>query len=143
MNTNLETGIRYGTVYLDSLQDWVWDEFWNHGYNLTSESALKEFRTENPDATDDDLQEFWDSYECEEEEFELETGGMKLGLSWLGGAALVWVFQSPHTTRARLCSPCVPNAGNLNSPDPDGYECYTLPSDWFFDRLDAYGTEEA
>jgi len=52
-------------------------------------------------------------------------------LGYLGGAPLIWVIQSPVTTTCRRCSPCVPNAGNLDSPDPDGgITCYDIPPDW-------------
>lgn len=35
-------------------------------------------------------------------------------LSELGGAPLIWVLNSPYVTPCRECSPCVPNAGNLD-----------------------------
>jgi hypothetical protein len=35
-------------------------------------------------------------------------------VSSLGGAPLIWVFKSPYVTPCRQCSPCVPNAGNLD-----------------------------
>jgi hypothetical protein len=128
-NTNPETGIRYGVVSLHSLEDWVWDEFFQSGTNLTYQACLEEWRSENPDADED---EFNDSYEGEEECYELVTSeGLKLGLSYLGGAGLVWVYESPHKTTARLCSPCCPNAGDLDNRTPGGVECYTLPEDWF------------
>lgn len=127
-NVNLETGIAYGTVYLNTLAEWVFDEFLYQGTNESYAAALSEWQAENPNADED---EFSDYYEGEEENYTLEIEGMKLGLSWLGGAPLVWVFESPHTTHVRPCSPCVPGAGDLNSPDPDGMVCYTLPPEWF------------
>ena len=36
-NTNPETGFRYGVVALHSLQDWVFDEFFYNGTNLTAD----------------------------------------------------------------------------------------------------------
>lgn len=57
--------------------------------------------------------------------------GVTVRITELGGALMLWIFDSPHTTKARLCSPCVPNAGDLDSLDPEnGYETYTVPSDW-------------
>jgi hypothetical protein len=46
--------------------------------------------------------------------------------SFLGGAPLIWVIKSPHVTRARPCSPCVPNAGDLDNLDEGGIECYDV-----------------
>ena len=129
-NINPETGIRYGVVSLNSLADWAFDEFFYSGTNETSDAAFREWKAENPDADESAEQEFWDMYQGEEEEYSLETDGMNLAISYLGGAALVWVFQSPHTTTARECSPCVPNAGDLDSQESGGFECYTLPKEW-------------
>jgi hypothetical protein len=69
--------------------------------------------------------------EFDEEEYEYETEAEKYLLSYLGGAPLIWVMKSPFLTKARLCSPCIPNAGNLDSPDPNGYTCYAVEPDYF------------
>ena len=133
-NINPETGIRYGVVSFNTLAEWVFDEFLEFGANDSYGLALEDYQDENPNASDEDISRFSEVYGegAEEECYSLETeDGMKLGLSYLGGAPLVWVFQSPYTTHARLCSPCCPNAGDLNSQDPLGVECYTLPPDWF------------
>ena len=129
-NTNPDTGIRYGVASLNSLADWVFDEFFHRGTNESYEAALEDFKTEHPDASDEEIDRFGEEYECDEECYSLETDGMKLGLSYLGGAPLVWVYESPHTTRARECSPCVPRAGDLDNRSEDGVECYALPADW-------------
>ena len=133
-NVNPETGIRYGVVALDSLEDWAFDEFFYQGRNVTADAALEEAIANGLDPDDDDAtQDFWDDYQAEEENYELETkDGLKLGLSYLGGAPLVWVFESPVTTEARECSPCVPGAGDLDSQEPGSFTCYTLPSEWFY-----------
>ena len=132
-NTNPETGIRYGVVSLQSLEDWVFDEFIGNGTNLSFQRFEKDWRKQNPDADDADWEEFNDRYEGDEDSYELETeDGLKLGLSTLGGAYNVWVFESPFTDLYSECSPCCPNAGDINSPDPKyGVKTYTLPPDWF------------
>ena len=66
----------------------------------------------------------------DEPTIEGEYEGVQYHISWLGGAPLLWVFQSPLIGRFNLCSPCVPNACDLSSPNPLGYEGYTIPSDW-------------
>lgn len=68
--------------------------------------------------------------EIDEPIHEGEYEGVKFRTTWLGGALMVWIFQSPYLTRARLCSPCVPNCGDLDNLDPDGEECYDVPPDW-------------
>jgi hypothetical protein len=60
-----------------------------------------------------------------------DHGMVKYHLSWLGGAILVWVNESPWVIGCRQCSPCVPNAGNLEDPGDDTANClaYSLPPD--------------
>lgn len=43
----------------------------------------------------------------------------------------LWVFKSPFYTFAQFCSPCVPGAGNLDSPCETGPKTYCLGHDWF------------
>ena len=136
-NTNPETGIRYGVVSLNSLEAWVFDEFYNGGTNVSFENYMKEAKTEfvNDNGRAEDWEDFGEDtaseqYESDEDTYELETlDGLKLGMSTLGGAYLVWVFESPHTAEHGLCSPCCPNAGDLDSVGD--FTCYTLPPDWF------------
>jgi hypothetical protein len=50
----------------------------------------------------------------------------------------VFVLKSPFFTKARYCSPCVPGACSLDSPDEDGAECFCLGHDWFEDGRAPY-----
>lgn len=125
-NTDPDTGIRYGVASLLRLADWVFDEFFQHGTNESYEEALSDWRKEHPEADDEEFE-----YEGDEDKYSLEIEGMTLGLSYLGGSPLVWVFKSPYVTRARQCSPCIPFGGDLDNQDQDGVECYTLPPEWF------------
>ena len=43
----------------------------------------------------------------------------------------IFVLKSPFYTFAQFCSPCVPGAGNLDSPCTDGPKTYCLGHDWF------------
>jgi hypothetical protein len=62
--------------------------------------------------------------------YELEENGCKYGLS----SDLIWVYESTKIVYVRsLCSPCVPNAGDLDSgltTQDLGYECYGIPDNW-------------
>ena len=66
----------------------------------------------------------------EEPIIEFEYEGVKGRTSWLGGECNLWIFESPHTNTFALCSPCVPNACNLDQPDHDGYVGYDVPLNW-------------
>jgi len=41
------------------------------------------------------------------------------------------ITKSPFYTLAAFCSPCVPGAGSLDSPTPDGIRTYCLGPEWF------------
>jgi hypothetical protein len=43
----------------------------------------------------------------------------------------IFILRSPFYTHAQYCSPCVPGAGNLDSPCEDGPKTYCLGHDWF------------
>ena len=43
----------------------------------------------------------------------------------------IFVLDSPYYTFAQFCSPCVPGAGNLDTPLEGGVKCYCLGHDWF------------
>ena len=50
----------------------------------------------------------------------------------LGGAYHLAITDSPFIDYVRPCSPCVPNAGDLTSPDPQGIKTYSVPPTWFY-----------
>jgi hypothetical protein len=50
----------------------------------------------------------------------------------------IFIIRSPYWTRAQYCSPCVPGAGNLDSPCEDGPKTYCLGHDWFEDGQAPY-----
>jgi hypothetical protein len=43
----------------------------------------------------------------------------------------LFVFRSMYYTFAQFCSPCVPGAGNLDTPCDSGPKTYCLGIDWF------------
>jgi hypothetical protein len=63
-----------------------------------------------------------------------KTDGVSYITGSLGGAALIWVTESPFVTYCAKCSPCVTGAGDLDSPREAsewGSFAYCLPSsDW-------------
>lgn len=77
--------------------------------------------------------EFNDNYQPDEPVHEGTKDGVRYRTSWLGGALNVWVFESPHITHtAGRASPCVPNAGIL---DTEGdVTAYDVPPDWRDER---------
>ena len=144
-NIDSETGIAYGVVSMNILNSWVWDEFIENGKNISDEAAFEEAKAEfiaaqeSPEWADYLLDRgaedaLWEEIDCDEPEYTLESDGMSLGISWLGGAPMVWVFKSAECAMVSECSPCVPNAGDIQGPGNSGNEgtrAYTLPAEWF------------
>ena len=140
LNTNPDTGIRYGVVYANNLnQDLLQDLLYRYGedksYKEAAEDHYKEARAKAERLEDFDADEFDDWYECPDFDIDEPTysgvfEGVEYQVTWLSGAMLLWVFNSPHVGLYDLCSPCAPNAGNLDRPNLKGYVCYTIPEDW-------------
>mgnify|MGYP001766685255 CR=1 FL=1 len=174
-NTNPETGIRYGCIYLNSLDSDTAQWLWDVAENLSEAEAYAELKSEiERDAENieeevriavaerdyamlsndrymedeveaaynrlgyDDRDDYIDTrLELESEHIQIEEPtlagiceGVRYEISWLGGAPLLWVFESPYVSTFDLCSPCVPNAVSLECPNPVGYEGYDIPADW-------------
>lgn len=91
-----------------------------------------------------ELQRFSDCYQCDESQYEGEYEGVKYGLSCLGGAYLLWVFEGPKGWAYRLCSPCCPGAADLDGgftlmtenefPDEGDYLAYCVPRSWLIEE---------
>lgn len=174
-NTNPDTGVRYGCIYLNELDSDVANDLWMNGDDLSYKAAYEELKNEierDADNVEDEVRigiietdpsldgnESWFERRCEdawntlgydsredyvETRLERESDyiqidepniageceGVKYEITHLGGAGLVFVLHSPIISKARLGSPCVPNACDLSSLDDDGYECYGIPDDW-------------
>jgi len=71
-----------------------------------------------------------DSFYDDEPVHEFQRDGVRGQTTWLGGALLVFIFHSPFTGQFDRCSPCVPNACDLDHFNPDGYVGYDVPPTW-------------
>jgi len=136
-NIHPETGIAYGYISANALDSELVDSLM-FGEQATNESCDSAFREEFPDyeetqggvETEKAVQRFWDSYEDYEPEISGELDGVSYRTSWLGGALNFFILKSPHVTdKARLASPCVPNAAILDSLD-GSVTGYNVPDDW-------------
>ena len=149
-NTNIQTGIRFGVIACQNLDPDVVEDLW-YGYgavDLSYQAAREELEEtlkregsalvddgeldidDLSDWVDRELEARSDYIQIDEPTIEGTYEGVKYQISWLGGAPLLFVFESPVISRARLCSPCVPNAGDLDNLDDDGVECYGVPAEW-------------
>jgi hypothetical protein len=75
-------------------------------------------------------------YECDESNYAYtDEKGNDFLLGYLGGAPLIWCIKTSKIVKARGCSPCVPNAGDLDTLDEEGgFECYGVPDEYLGDE---------
>lgn len=119
----MEFGITNDREYEDFIEREVEARYNARGYDNREEYV------------EDQIEHRKDGLYVEEPTIEGELDGVKYRISHLGGAPLLWVFEGPVGRCRGLCSPCVPNAGDLDSGFTidevgDGYECYVVPQDW-------------
>lgn len=94
------------------------------------------------DYVDQELEKFASCYQCDEPVIEGIYEGVSYQVSWLGGAPHLWVLGGPRAFCRSLCSPCIPNAADLDSgfvydaDDEHPYECYGVPADWLAPNYD-------
>jgi hypothetical protein len=149
-NVNPETGIRYGIISANGLDPEVVNDIQMNGKDVHWDEFVAQVRADvMREVENGDMDESEAEFEIDERmdydrscfddepvhEFDIECPGygrVKGRTTWLGGALMVWIFESPFVVSAKLCSPCVPNCGNLDDVGPFGYgeECYDVPADW-------------
>ena len=149
-NINQETGIHYGVISGNSLDPDLLFDLYMKAENIQMDEALIEYLCQllsdneidysdlsevqplidccEANDLDVDLDYFADCFEAYEPSGSFVHDGINVTFSWLGGAPIVFVMASPYTTKAALCSPCCPNAGDLDNLDHDGCLLYTSPS---------------
>ena len=150
VNTNSKTGIRFGVIAVNDLNSDVVEDLW-YGYgavDLSYQAAMEELdaeigweadrlietgelQAEDRDwYVDRETDKRRDDIQIDEPTIEGTYEGVQYQISWLGGAPLLFVFESPFKGRFQICSPCVPNAVSLESPSDVGAEGYDVPPDW-------------
>ena len=146
-NVDKENGIRYGVISQHSVgQAWYNDARPDYGdatcpkcgnkaleYDAdkdgdewTSSSGCSDYMCESCQYVFDSYEAFGDEpqgWNYSDDEYEL-TDCLDSD---------IFVLKSPFYTFAQFCSPCVPGAGNLDSPMDDGAKTYCLGHDWFQD----------
>lgn len=146
INTHPVTGIRYTVYSMRNLKSWIYEELfygsqatdlsYEEAYEEELSLAIKRARYEaEVNGKEFDEADFIEDWECPE--FEIDEpniagtyDGVRYEISWLGGAPLLWVLESPHTGQFVLCSPCCPQACDGDSPIAGGFTGYAVPEEW-------------
>lgn len=155
-NYDETTGYHFGCISFNSVNPEALQGVYDKGKNLTYEAFVQDVKTnlrsavrdnfsdskwcsrntsdlDNAveamyDAIEDDLN---DSYQAEDEQYLYEADGYKISNSPL--LCCLFVELSPYYTYARACSPCTPNAGDLDHAD-GSLKTYCLGPEWFEDE---------
>jgi predicted RNA-binding Zn-ribbon protein involved in translation (DUF1610 family) len=134
VNTDLKTDIRYGVISQHSISGEALNdmelEYPFSCPNCGSESLVKS-RSANYEYFCQSCRTWHMEYECH--------GDESIGMTYHDSEydiqdcldSDLMVTKSPYFTYAQFCSPCVPGAGNLDNPMPDGVKTYCLGPDWF------------
>lgn len=113
-NYDHKKGIHYGVISIhDVLQTWA-------------DSARPVYYPGRPSASGDNPVKRW------------EYKGEGYHLIQFADDFTIFVCKSPFYTRTAPCSPCAPNAGDLNTYKPDGIKTYCLDGSWFEDGQAPY-----
>ena len=146
-NQDNETGIRYGVIAINSLASHIWDDIEN-----IYQSSCPHCYTDLPDEFSVDLANedldcpFCGKLVTDESQWPEEPSGK----AWKGDSdyqlefteLYCFVTKAPVAIKATFCSPCMPGAGDLDSPNPDGILTYALdPS--FFDEYSPMPYEQS
>jgi|SRR5579863_1655953 len=151
-NYDVETQCHYGVISYHSVMAEALDDVFTQGDSMTYKACVENIKASIRSALSDYLHsyrlddavdsafeaiedDFNDCYEAEDEQFVYERDGYKISNS----PSLVCLFieRSPYYTYTRGCSPCAPNAGDLDNPD-GGLKTFCLGHDWFEDGKAPY-----
>lgn len=145
-NIDSDTGIRYGVISCHSLADWLYDaQEFDYGaatcpkcgnpaadYDPIAHEALDSYSKHGCSGyACVDCAHTLDSQDCFPEEpagWSIDDGEYKV-IGCLDSDAMV--LKAPYFTRAAFCSPCVPGACSIETPNPDGARAYSFGHDWF------------
>jgi hypothetical protein len=149
-NYDEKTGIHYGVISPNALNQDALNDLYTEGTDPHYQDGLKELLSDIEALCDNHgihfgrvdtgsfVDEYTDHYEgcgdgqCdyEDKEYTLHISGDNFG---------IFVIRSPYYTYCRQCSPCAPNAGDLNNPidisdmevSPYKSKTYCLDSSFF------------
>jgi hypothetical protein len=154
-NVNFDTGIHYGcisqhSVDLSTMDDWYDNDAY---YDEAKQEIIDGIKSALSDYFDEEyiaevveaaLDRFNESYQNDEPAYYFEDSEYSAEYSQ---SLCCWIIKkSPYYTYCKTCSPCVPNAGDLDSPvTPDEYmdgiergffhpklvKAYCLPKEFF------------
>lgn len=122
-NINIETGIRYGTISTNNV-----NYFFDEAEPVYPEPEPKfDDELNEIELTEEEIEAHYDG--LDPLHFKIDNETLQAHTFW--DTTCIMITHSEYYTFTRLCSPCVPNAGDLDTPDERGYKTYCLGHDFF------------
>ncbi len=158
VNIDLTNGIRYGVISQHSIMMEVMDNFeYDYGDPCCPKCSNVILDYTEEYNKDDSIGEYNHSSEYDSEDYvclgckliigsESAYPNEAIGFHYEGeGYQIIdcldtdlMILKSPYYTLCQFCSPCVPGAGNLDSPIENGIRAYCLGAGWFEDEKAPY-----
>lgn len=143
-NIDRETGIRYGVISIHSLADWIIGEAESIWGPMVGYCETHHEYPAPPDCSEDDKAPCPTCGAVSR----VSSGDEPIGWNYTPGDPAyvteqcldtdVMLLKSPVYTLAAYCSPCVPGAGNLDSPAEDGVKTYAFGHEFFESGIAPY-----
>lgn len=158
-NMDEKTGIHYGVINANSLDPEVLDQIITRGtsayeadFNAWAAELrdkldrlcevakrflpladVQELRGNMQKAEEDIATAFYESCDVNDDDSLVSFDIEGVVGEYLRNSNVVMIFKSPVYTCARQCSPCYPNAGDLDTLDEYGFDTYAPPEDWWYE----------
>ena len=120
INYDEKAGVHYGVINSNN----VGEEWWERSEAVYPCEECGE--KDGPDCERD----------CSPEGFIYDKGGYLMIQD--ADSPELMVIKSPYYTMANVCSPCFPNAGDLDTPNENGIKTYCLGPEWWEDEKAPY-----
>lgn len=144
-NYDPKTGIHYGCISQNSLNLECMDSWYDNDRIWDSFIEELDQKVESGEITEDEKQNEIDNFMPDEGLYYIDNDEFKAEYS---PSLNAWtILKSPFFTYCRPCSPCVPNAGDLDNPldvivhedgehDTNGIKTYCLPFYMLYESKD-------
>lgn len=144
-NTCPKTGIHYGVIAQNSLNQDVFSDVSNEAVDVRFDEYLETVKDDVRNLLEDKVrgsklddltdeifsiveEAVSEDYQGEKTDWLFEDKDYKLTDCL---ETNVFVLKSPYFTFCKKCSPCVPNAGDLDNPEENGLKTYCLGPEFF------------
>lgn len=130
-NYDEQTSIHYGVISQNSVISEIWESF-ESVYEIECANCGHVYSdNESANCPKCDIDNHLE-FECADSPSYWKWNGEKeYALEYAESLSAFYVTRSPYYTYAAFCSPCAPNAGDLDAPRKKGIKTYCLDASFF------------